>query len=431
MIRKAQTDRSKGKGFTLWLMLFAVAIIGLSMNPRPGYAAIVVPPQWTDPTFDTPIDDIYHTYPMDRALREKWMAIFNAMMEQFTTNMMEQVMIIGTFMDAKHQMESQRLMQDLDIQIHKEMAPTTQMCVLGTNVRGLTSSGLKADANAYILGNGLLSRSMLPFEQMTGWDEDASMRSRLEQYVNNYCDPKDNGGIMEPLCNTAATPAPPGRRNKDLNFTSLIDGPLTMDIDFTNNALTNDEEDVLAMSYNLFGTAMFPTIPEDLIREGPLEDMGPGTWIYQNIRSLQAIRGVAQNSFAHLVGMKAQGTGYDTPYLTAIMAQLGMPPDDITKFLGQNPSYFAQMDVLTKRIYMSPNFFVNLFTQPANIERTGVALQAIELMQDRDRFEASLRREMLISMIVEMKLRELEKPVNNTIIGTLPNLLMSTGAAGP
>ncbi len=352
------------------------------------------------------------------------------MMEQFTTNMMEQVLIIGTFFDAKHQMESQRLLQDLDTQIHKEMEPTHQMCVLGTNVRGLTSSGLKADANSYILGNALLQRSLLPYEQMTGLEQDDNMRSRLEQYFNTYCDPRDNSGIMRDLCTATA---PPGRRNRDLNFTSLVDGPLTMDIDFTNNVLTNDEEDVLALSHNLFNASLFPTIPEDLINNGPVKNMGPGTWIYQNARSLQAIRGVAQNSFAHLVGMKAQGTGYDTPYLTEIVRELGVPDDQILTLLGQNPSYFAQMDVLTKRIYMAPEFFINLFTKPVNVERTGVALQAIELMQDRDRFEASLRREMLISLIVEMKLRELERPVNNTIIGTLPNLLMSTTPppAGP
>lgn len=390
--------------------------------------ALPFPPEFTPENLDTPIDDIYHTIPMDRALRDKWMASFDGMMEQLSTTMMEQVLIIGTFMDAKHQLESQRLLQTMDTDIRKEMEPSVQMCIMGTNVRSLAASEQKADTNAYILGNALLNRSMLPYQQITGLERDDNYKSRIAQYTKTYCDNRDNSNALTRLC---TDPVPKARMNRDLDFTSLIDGPLTLNIDFTDSDLTNDEEDILALSHNLFNNDIFGTIPQDLITQGPLQNMGPGAWVFQNMRSLQAVRGIAENSFAHIVGMKAQGSDFVYPYMSQIVQELGVPPDDIAKLLGGNPSYFAQMDVLTKRIYMSPNFFVNLFTQPVNVERMGVTLQAINLMQDRDRYEASLRREMLISMIVEMKLRELEKSTNSKIMGTLPNLLMGTPAAGP
>ena len=45
-------------------------------------------------------------------------------------------------------------------------------------------------------------------------------------------------------------------------------------------------------------------------------------------------------------------------------------------------------------------------------------------MNDRDRFEASQRREMLISLIVEMKLRDQERDVDNSLLGSVPSLYL-------
>jgi hypothetical protein len=39
------------------------------------------------------------------------------------------------------------------------------------------------------------------------------------------------------------------------------------------------------------------------------------------------------------------------------------------------------------------------------VQRTGVTLQAFKLIQDRDRFEAFLRREMLASLLLEESIR--------------------------
>ncbi len=55
MKTKPHMQSSQRHGLRLWLMLAVVTVLGLSFNPRPVYSAIVVPPQWTDPTFDTPI----------------------------------------------------------------------------------------------------------------------------------------------------------------------------------------------------------------------------------------------------------------------------------------------------------------------------------------------------------------------------------------
>lgn len=84
--------------------------------------------------------------------------------------------------------------------------------------------------------------------------------------------------------------------------------------------------------------------------------------------------------------------------------------EQIDVILGERPSYYAQMEVLTKKIYQHPNFFTNLYDKPANVDRIGASLDAIHLMNQRDRFESMLRREMVSAILVE---HELDGPVQD------------------
>jgi hypothetical protein len=115
--------------------------------------------------------------------------------------------------------------------------------------------------------------------------------------------------------------------------------------------------------------------------------------------------------------MKASGDQTATPYLKNMVKTLGVPEAEVSSYIGENPSYFAQMELLTSKLYQNPAFGTNLYTSPENVKRIGVTLQAIKVMQDRDRYEASLRREMLASLILEMKLRKRQEALNNRLVG--------------
>ena len=66
-------------------------------------------------------------------------------------------------------------------------------------------------------------------------------------------------------------------------------------------------------------------------------------------------------------------------------------------------------------MFQSPEFYTNLYTSPEaeNLKPIGVALEAVKLMQNSDRYEAALCREMLTSMIREMHIRENQLGVTN------------------
>lgn len=358
------------------------------------------------------LDDSDHINFMTQdRIRYRWIASLMRMTQQYTSNMMHQMLIVGTFFDAKHQLETQRLMQQMVARAHRDYHPGDQMCRFGTTVRSLAALDERARVNAQAVSTILMNRELLAGETSAAGGATSDRKARLRQFKTTYCNINDNNGQLAALCRLTARQdgedftrgAPDARSNRDIDFVRSIDGRYTLDIDFTDTELTPDEEDVLALARNLFAHDIFERMPRAQLGQTVNHDD------YLDTRSLTAIRGLARNSFGHIVGLRARGgNNITTPFIHTVIRELGVPAAEINEFLGENPSYFAQMEVLTRKMYQNPSFYANLYDKPANVARAGASMQAIKLMQDRDRFEAALRREMLLSALLEMKLREAE-----------------------
>ncbi len=267
-----------------------------------------------------------------------------------------------------------------------------------------------------------------------------------------------------------------GLINKDIDYARTLAIPLTIDVDFSDRAsgatadndVTDDEEAIIAMAKNLYMPDVMSTTTIDKIERDPR--------IHYNSRSFAAKMNVAHSSFLHIVGMKSsapEGSATTTTatspaptpelgpasvsnrrdrpfaadlngngsigagefvtrpvvplaedsgwaYMKALFREFGMTDDDgdgnltneIDDILGVRPSYYAQMEVLTKKIYQSPDFYTNLYDKPANVERIGASIDAISLMNQRDRFESMLRREMLTSLLLEEELTKHTESIN-------------------
>ena len=95
-----------------------------------------------------------------------------------------------------------------------------------------------------------------------------------------------------------------------------------------------------------------------------------------------------------------------------------MSADEANRFLASNtgePSYYAQMEILTKKLYQNPNFYANLMDKPTNVKRTLTAMKGVELMQNRDIFESLQRQEMLMSLLLELDVRAEQSEVEREI----------------
>lgn len=343
--------------------------------------------------------------------------------EQISAMAMHQVVVIGSFLDAKHQLETQRLFQELMARAHKDYHPSEGMCTFGTNMRSLAASDRNTDLSAMGFSNRVLQRELLAGDGVGVNSGATDYLSRLKQFREVYCNPKDNGNGLDLLC---PEPMDTTRVNKDIDYTSTFDAPLTLEIDFTSEGdpdheknkheqtISADEEDVLALSANLYAHNIAPVLPPSFLSDENGNVNINGMSHYMDIRAIAAKRSVARNSFAAIAALKSQGEKEVQPYLYALVKEMGITDEEeLKKYLGERPSYYAQMEILTKKLYQNPTFYTDLYDKPANVERKNVTMKAIELMQKRDIYRSILRSEAILSVMLETALMDEQARVVN------------------
>lgn len=361
--------------------------------------------------------------------KENILSAMMLMAEHLTSNGMQQVQIIGSFFDVKHQLETQRIFQTLTARAHKDYHPSEGLCRIGTNVRGLATAERKSNLAHVAFANRMMDRQTLQSDTMAGGvigDDLTSFggtrdrKTRMNNFIKKFCDKTDHAGGLGLLCKDSNIKAE--QRNMDIDFTGAFESKLTLDVDFTDagaGPATIDEDNLFALSTNLFGNEILPSINGNLLINPVTGKPSDLAQQYLGLRSVAAKRSVAQNSFAAITAMKSQGGEDVGPFLKAILAESGVSATDIERRLGKNPSYFAQMEVLTKDLYQNPNFYSNLYDKPVNIERKGAALQAIELMQDRDLYRSLLRSEAVLATLLETLMRKEHDRISGDL-GSIP-----------
>ena len=339
------------------------------------------------------------------------------MTSQLVTIGMWQVNVIGTFFDAKHQLETQQIFQHMTAMAHKDYHPSEELCNVGSSSKSLYASSRNTDLTAAAISKRSVDRQLMGKGTLgvTGGDSDKA--SRLMQFKTKYCNKKDNSGELDLLCKNAGND--PKLFNRDVSYTSTIDSPLTLKLDFSDKDTENseDEQAFFAMTANLFAHDLFPPISANALEDDKGETKFEAAKDYMDARALIAKRSVASNSIAAIAALKSAGEKEVKPFIYALMKELSgdkMSDTDIKEYLGENPSYYAQMEVLAKKLYQTPNFYSGLYDKPANVMRQDVALQAATLMQKRDLYRSYLRSEMILAVMLdvaldeEMKLKENE-----------------------
>ncbi|MGH1398082.1 MAG: hypothetical protein ACRBCT_02600 [Alphaproteobacteria bacterium] len=349
--------------------------------------------------------------------------------EQMSAAAMHQTFAIGTFLDAKHQLETQRLLQELQTEAHKDYQPSEDFCYFGTNVRSLAASEQKAKANALYLSRRQMARQLGQNNIAGAQGRGDDKAGRWREFTESFCDPQDNNWFagagsngLELACGAGASN--PTYTNADIDYTRLVENARTITLDDPPADLTMTaglgispiRRAVFALSNNLYGHNV-------LKREGLSAENLQGKKLqgeYLALRSVAAKRSVAENSFNAIVGIKSAGTAtYNSAvdagtyqFLGSILKEVGIPEAEIDNMIGRKPSYYAQLELLAKKIYQNPDFYADLYDKPANVKRKRVALQAIELMLDRAIYESQVRQELATSVLLSARLREPFKEVN-------------------
>lgn len=401
--------------------------------------------------FDEKIEDEFIALE-EFIVHEMWeQSILPAMMlaaEQFTAVAIQQAMAIGMFIDAESQMDAQRLLQEIRAKVHKDYHPSIGMCEFGSVMKSIAATERRGEVTAVILAQRSQDRQLGQENTSGTYGNDLDHDVRITHFKSLFCDEHDRGSALSSACSDIAWTTTGFdadariRINKDIDYFALVDSPWTMKLDFTNeeiidvsasanpNIHNEDEEHLLAMSSNLYAHKTFPRLPARLLVNDIDKELTGMQKAYMDMRSIVAKRSVAENSFYAISAMKAEGnrrpppTGASGPtslpmsariYMESILRELGVPAADTLTLLGDNPSYYAQMEVLTKKLYQNPDFYTNLYDKPANVERKTVALQAIKLMQKFDVLKSSLRNEASTSILLELAVMDLQREVEDQI----------------
>lgn len=334
------------------------------------------------------------------------------MTKELTAIGMQSITIIGQFFDAEQQMDMQQTQQKLVAEAHKEYHPNEQMCRFGTFIRSVARTEEKGKIDKQYINAALMQAYANRSDAVTFSGAEIDLKSRIATFKTTYCDIGDNNGSKEVadkseysgllgMCGEDAKSNDKERINKDIDYARTVANKRTLDIDFSKPASSPDEQDILALGRHLYWPRPFESKKADQIKRSPTQ--------YQEIRRISAIQNVAHNSYANIVALKsssergnAEKSGWN--FMKAMFRDLGIPDKEIHQILGDYPSYDAQMEVLTKKIYQNPEFFTNLYDKPENVRRVGTSMRAIKLMQARDQFNSALRREMVLSMLIEQGL---------------------------
>lgn len=286
--------------------------------------------------------------------------------------------------------------------------------------RSLAASNRTKELTKSAFSKRLTDRNLMAEDTLSTEASFSDMRSRLRQFILKFCDPKDNRGNLNLLC--MKTENNKALFNRDINYTATIDSPMTLDVDLTNTGsnLTDDEQALFALSANLFAHDLPLQRTEAVFMTNDQKpNMAGAAGAYMDWRALSAKRSVATNSFSAIIAEKVKGDTEAQPFLYSFIQEMtrgqngSLSPEEIEAVLGDKPSYHAQMEVLTKKLYQNPSFYSDLYDKPANVKRKDVAIQAATLMQKRDLYRSYLRSEMLLAVMLETALKDEQTRIDN------------------
>ena len=278
-----------------------------------------------------------------------------AMATQMAAVSMQYTQIIGSFLDAQLQMDTQRVLRRMQFEAHKDYQPSETFCYFGSNVKSLAATENKGRYNALALSQISLARQLGNLNQAGSSDVADDYKSRWDQFVDHYCDPLDNNfqdqypmpSATRPLSGLSGGDVRTGlvlacdwdgsgsgsdvgardrnRFNRDINYTRLMEKPRTLYVDFTDVTQNvsvspisslyvgpikqpRDEEDIIALSRNLYGNRVLSRA-----LSGRLLSRDNAKKLYLALRSVAAKRSVAQASFNAIVALKSSGTSDEMP----------------------------------------------------------------------------------------------------------------------
>lgn len=331
--------------------------------------------------------------------------------EQASTSAVQFSQMAGSYIDAENQIQTQQAFGEARARAMADYQPSEGMCQFGTGVKSLANSERRSEFNSRLMSQRSLDRQT-GRSNSSGAYGAMDEASRVHELRTRFCSKQANNGGMEGFCESDGSES-----NSDIDYTKTIDSKWTVDVNFSGGAggAGKDEAAVFALSEYLYSNDSFVRPAAASLAPDGSGNITNMQKAYLDMRGVIAKRSVAESSFNAMIAMKSSGSDGSRDFLAAMLEELGGVEDDVMALMGQNPSYYAQMEVLTKKVYQSPGFYTKLYDTPANVKRKDVALQAIGLMQKFDMLKSYLRTEASLSVLLELAVQDLQSETESEL----------------
>ena len=289
--------------------------------------------------------------------------------EHLSVQLIEHARIIGTFFDAQNQIIVQKTLQEQTLIAGRRYRPHEYGCVAGTLVGPLPRAEYATNAMRATLNIDNLARTMHHADGGNQYDfsQAQDAKWRWEEFLDHFCDPDQNLQHMPAACGGGGWT----KKNGDvLVGEGLLDNP----------TIETEEElrTAIALARNLIEPRLLNPLPV-----GSLEG-STGKTAFMDRRALFARRQVAQDAINAMIARRIRGSRAQGE-IRELLQQVGIPSSQLPA--DWNPSQYELMEVITKRRFWDPEYFVRLQTDPENVAREQAILSAFNLMQERENFE--------------------------------------------
>lgn len=296
------------------------------------------------------------------------------------------------------------------------------LCRMASLEKSLAADDMKRRFTQILLSEIGLARLGGKINSISAAGAMSDQRERLLTFKSEFCRGDDSNKALKVFCGGAngteiqssfyQSASNTGKRsNADIDFVKFFVGRESLDIDLADqSSLSKDEQTMIAMSRNLYGHK--PIAPR--FTEAELKTPA-GQQRYQHMRSLLAMRALVQNSFNAMAAEHAAGFAGSVTNIRALYKELGGSDDTVNALVGSRPSYYAGMNALTREIFYTPKFYSQLMEGKTNVARQSAFMDAVGLMQTRDIYQSSLRTEMLLATLINLKTNDRVKDLADAL----------------
>jgi hypothetical protein len=312
-----------------------------------------------------------------------------AMTVQINTADSDQSNLIGQFTDGFDANRTNMALMGTEIESHRAMRPSENVCVGATAVGGMTSAANFRRAYGTAAPRARLARSGATAGTPAANGPGADQRARWEDYAANYCETTINGGASGCTANGPLA-------GRDLDVTGEIFMKDTIDVRDANTRKVVDD-----LLTNIIEPITMEPVPAQTLT-GP-----QGQETFLRGESYKARRQVLFDAVYHIVARRVPGSNMGT-YINPIREAAGIDPSNFS----DSPSHNEVMEVMMAERFRAGTIGVNQIDEPENNNRELVIQQAFQAMQMSDHIDLLDRYALIMAARVGANVVE-HKPSDN------------------